>query len=264
MVRVWWVFAIIGVIAGLGAAPARAQIVNVQGALARAPAEDGAIGQIDLKFSWREGNNQLFDLGGAASVVVRRGSVLGLVLARGEYGTSRGFTLARKVFEHARTRIELDPQWRWEAFAQHEYDQFRRLSLRALAGTGPALQILDDKQFAVLAGAAYLYEIERLDTRRGTIDAGLGSTAHRASIYLTGHEEPGAGGAGVSIIETIYVQPRIDHPGDLRVLGELAVVTRLSARIALKDSFVVAFDRTPPDGVQRYDTNLEVALVVTL
>src|SRR5690349_4831648 len=135
------------VIAAIGATTttAHAQIVNVQGALATAPDHDDTIGQLELKLNWREGNNPLFDIGAAASLVVRRGPVLGLLVARGEYGTSRGLTLTRKSFEHVRTRIELDPHWRWEVFAQHEYDQFRRLSLRALAGTGPAYQLFDTK-----------------------------------------------------------------------------------------------------------------------
>ena len=47
------------------------------------------------------------------------------------------------------------------------------------------------------------------------------------------------------------------------VLGELAVQTRITARIALNDSLVVAYDRTPPDRVQRYDTSLEVSVVAT-
>jgi hypothetical protein len=256
MFRSWLVIAAIVVLA----TTAHAQIVNVQGALAKPPASDGATGQVELKLNWREGNNPLFDIGGAGSVVGRSGTLLGLLLARGEDGTSRGITLTRKTFEHARARIELDTRWRWEAFAQHEYDQFRRLSLRAVGGTGPALQIIDDKAIGLLAGAAYLYEYERLDTRPGTIDAGLRTTTHRASVYLTGHEEPGT---GVLIVETVYAQPRLDRPGDLRVLGELSVQSKLASRIALKDSFTVAYDRTPPDGVQRYDTQLEAAVVVT-
>jgi hypothetical protein len=242
------------------ATAARAQIVNVQGALAKAPATDGAIGVVELKLNWREGNNPLFDIGGAGSLVVRHGPVLGLALARGEYGTSRGLTLARKSFEHVRGRIELDRRWRWEVFGQHEYDQFRRLALRALVGTGPALQIVETPALALLAGAAYLYEYERLDTRLGTIDAGEHTTAHRASVYLTGHEDIGA---GALIVETVYAQPRLDQPGDVRVLGELAVQTKLSARLGLKNSFLVAYDRTPPDGVKRYDTALEVAITAT-
>lgn len=239
---------------------AHAQIVNVQGALAKAPETDEVIGQVELKLHWREGNNPFFDIGGAGSVLVRRGRFVGLVLARGEYGTSRGLTLAKKSFEHLRARIELDCRWRWEAFAQHEYDQFRRLSLRALAGTGPAVQIIDDKPIAVLAGAAYLFELERLDRRPNVLDPGRRTTAHRASLYLTGRENLGA---GVTIVETVYAQPRLDDPGDIRILGELSVQSKLSSRIALKDSFTVAYDRTPPDGIKRYDTQLEIAVIVT-
>lgn len=245
----------------LASRPGHAQIVNVQGALAGAPREDGAVGQVELKLNWREGNNPLFDIGGAGSLLGRRGGVLGLVLARGEYGTSRGLTLTRKSFEHVRVRIELDPRWRWEVFGQHEYDQFRRLSLRALAGTGPAVQLVDAAPITVLAGAAYLFEYDRLDARPGALDAGARSTDHRGSLYVTGRETLES---GVQIIETVYAQPRLDDPRDLRLLGEASVVSRLSPRIALKNSFGIAYDATPPDGIKRLDTQLEIAVVLTL
>lgn len=247
-------------LSGAGAGAAEAQIVNVQGALAEAPATDGASGQAELKVTWREGNNDLLDVGGSGALLVRRGRVLWLGLARGQYGTSRGLTLARKTFEHARARVTLDERWRWEAFVQHEYDQFRRLSFRALVGTGPAYQILDRDAIAVLAGAAYLVEREQIDQRSGTDDAGETSTAQRASVYLTGRERLGA---GVAIVETLYAQPRVDRPSDVRLLGELAVVSKLTEHIALKDSFTVAYDRTPPDGVERLDTALEVSLLLS-
>jgi len=260
MVRVWLVTTATALAIVMTARIGHAQIVNVQSALARPPDKDDVGGQAELKLNWQEGNNPLFDIGGAGNVVMRRGPVLGLVLARGEYGTSRGLTLARKTFEHVRARIELDGRWRWEVFAQHEYDQFRRLSLRALVGTGPALQILDEAAVGVLAGAAYLFELERLDRRTGTVDAGRRTTDHRGSVYVTGHEDLAT---GVTIVETVYAQPRFDHPGDVRVLGQLEIQTKLSSRIALKDSVNVAYDRTPPDTVKRYDTQLEIALIVT-
>lgn len=256
MIRVWLAIALVTLAPRL----AQAQIVNVQGALAKAPDHDDIGGQAEAKVDWREGNNPLIDIGGAASILVRRGSVLGLALARGEYGKSRGLTLARKSFEHLRTRIELDARWRWEVFAQHEYDQFRRLSLRALAGTGPAFQIVDEKTVAVLAGAAYMVEYERLDRRDGALDAGRRTVTQRGSLYVTGHEDLST---GVAIVETIYVQPRLADPRDVRLLGQLSVLTKLSSRIALKDSFNVAYDDTPPDGIKRYDTQLEIAVLVT-
>jgi hypothetical protein len=241
-------------------ATAHAQIVNVQGQLAKPPDKDGVTGQAELKLDWREGNNPLFDIGGSGSVLVRRGRVLALALARGGYGTSQGLTLTKRTFEHVRTRAFLSCVWRWEAFAQHEYDQFRRLSVRAIAGTGPALQILNTKDFGLLAGAAYMYELERLDKREGTVDAGRQRNAHRASMYLTGTQKVND---KVSFAETVYVQPRFDAASDVRVLGEASITSQLSKRIALSDALTVAYDRSPPDGIKRYDTQLRVSLLVT-
>ncbi|HWU87729.1 MAG TPA: DUF481 domain-containing protein [Kofleriaceae bacterium] len=240
---------------------ADAQIVNVQSLLAKPPPRDGVTGQLELKLEWREGNNTFFDVGGDGSVLLRRGHLLALAIARGEYGNAAGgVAIARKTFEHLRARVTLDCRWRWEAFAQHEYDGFRRLSVRLVTGTGPALQLVNQPHVAVLAGAAYMLEVERLDTRPGTIDAGLGTISSRASFYATGTEDLGASSA---IVQTVYVQPRLGDPGDLRLLGELSVTSKLSKRFALTDGFVVAYDRTPPDGIRRYDTQLKLGLLVT-
>jgi hypothetical protein len=238
---------------------AEAQIVNVQGALAKAPAGDGESGQLEAKLSWRTGNNPIIDLGGAGSLLVRRGPVLGLALARGEYGFGNGATLTEKTLEHLRARVYLDCRWRWELFVQHEFDRFRRLSLRALAGTGPAFQLVNEPNVAVTTGVAYLIEYERLDQRVDTTDAGERVVDHRASAYVTGSE---TANPTLSIVETVYVQPRIDQPSDVRVFGELAVQAKVSTHVALKNSFTVAYDDTPPQGVLRFDTALDVALVV--
>ena len=233
-------------LAGL-ARRADAQIVNVQGQLAKPPEKDGVTGQVELKLEWREGNNEFFDIGGAGSVLYRRGRLLGLALARGEYGNAGdGVEIARKAFEHLRARVTIDCRWRWEA-------------LRAVAGTGPALQIENEARVALLAGAAYMLEYERLATDVDKTDSGRRTVTSRASTYVTGTEQIGG---GVSIAQTVYVQPRLDDPDDLRVLGELSVTTKLSKRIALTDSFTIAYDRKPPDDIRRYDTQLKVGLLV--
>jgi hypothetical protein len=252
-----WVIALLILFA---AAEARAQIVNVQGQLTKAPETDKVIGQVEGKLDWREGNNPIFQIGGVGSILVKRGKLLALVLAKGEYGRSQGVNLSKKTFEHLRLRYSFDGRWKWEAFLQHEFDRFRRLSVRAIAGTGPAVQIVNTKSFALLAGAAYVFEVEQLDERPGTIDAGESTIFHRASFYLTGLEKVGT---HVSIVQTIYAQPRLGDPGDIRVLGELSVTTQLSKRIALTDSFTVAYDRTPPDTIKKFDTSLTLGLLVS-
>lgn len=240
---------------------ASAQIVNVQNQLATPPEHDGVSGKLELKVDWRTGNNPLLDLGGGASLIGKRGDLLGLVVARGGYGTSRGLTLTKRSFEHVRVRYTIDCRWRWEAFAQHEYDAFRRLAIRALVGSGPAFQLVESGPATVLVGAAYMLELEELDERAGTIDAGDRSIYHRASFYVTGTHKLGE---GVSITETVYVQPRLRHPSDVRVFAELAVTSKLSKRLALSDALTFAYDRTPPDEIERIDTQLVVSLILTI
>jgi Protein of unknown function, DUF481 len=236
---------------------AGAQIVNAQSALAKAPG-DGIGGQTELKLSLNAGNTSLFDAAGAGVVMYRADRFLSLAVVRAEYATGRGLTLTKKTFEHVRERIKLDCRWRWEAFAQHEYDEFRRLSVRALVGTGPAFAIIDSKPFGLLAGAAYMFEYQRLDTRVGTIDAGDRGFDHRASFYITGHEVYSA-----TFIETFYVQPRIDEPSDVRLLGELSIESKLAMRWMLTNGLSVAYDASPPDGVKTYDIALKAGVLVT-
>ena len=246
----------------LGApAVTHAQIVNVQNALAKPPEHDGVIGQLEAKLDWREGNNQLLDVGATASVIAKRGRMLGLAIARAEYGRGRDDTFKRRTFEHLRMRVTLDCRWKWEAFGQHELDRFRRLTVRALAGTGPALQVLETKPVSVLAGAAYMFEYEQLDERSGTTDSGDRTVYHRASVYLTGTEHIGETAA---VTQTFYIQPRLAEPSDLRVFGELSITTKISKHFALTDAFIVTYDSRPPDGIRRYDTQLRVALLLTL
>ena len=239
---------------------ARAQIVNVQGSLAKPPEHDGVTGQLELRADWRTGNNTLVDLGGALNVLVREGRWLGLAIVRGEYGHGKDQTFKRKTFEHVRARATIDCRWRWEAFAQHELDGFRRLVVRALAGSGPALQILDEPSVSVLAGVAYMFEYERLDEREGAIDAGFRRTAHRVSTYVTAAEKIGT---ATTLTQTVYAQPRLDEAGDIRLLGEVAATSKVSSRVALTQAFIGAYDRRPPAGIERYDTQVRFSVVVT-
>ena len=41
-------------------------------------------------------------------MLVKRGNVLALAVARGGYGTSRGLTLTKRSFEHLRVRYAID------------------------------------------------------------------------------------------------------------------------------------------------------------
>lgn len=241
------------------AGPARAQIVNVQGSLAGDP-EPGWTSAITAGVDWQTGNTQLVRLSGAASALYRAGPWLGLVLARGEYAEGRGVKLSERTFEHLRGRRALGRRWFWEAFGQHEYDAFRRLAIRGVVGTGPALRLVRGPRLVMTAGAAYLFELEQRSTKDGVADSGQRLWLHRLSTYLTGTLRLGA---EVSGTQTVYVQPRLDAPHDLMLLSETSIESKLGARLSLINSLVVAYDASPPETVHALSTALRVQVGVT-
>ncbi len=245
----------------VAASTAHAQIVNVQGAIAKPPAKNEVDGQVELKLAWAEGNAPVFDMAGAASVLWKHDDFLSLAQVRGEYGTAAGSLNTKKTFEHLRERYRLSCVWRWEAFAQHEYDEFKRLSLRALFGTGPALQILNEPALAMLAGASYMFEYIRLDRREAVSDSGRRFTGSRGSLYITGREQLAP---NVAFLQTFYFQPLLEDASNFRLLGDAAIEVKLSKRFAIVDGFVVDYDSAPPDGVHHYDTLLKVGLVISI
>ncbi|HEY4057833.1 MAG TPA: DUF481 domain-containing protein [Kofleriaceae bacterium] len=240
---------------------AHAQIVNVQGALAKAPTKNGVDGTITFNLGWSDGNAPSFNMAGSGTVVWKHDDFLTLAVVSGEYGTALHVVNTKKTFEHLRERVRVTDRWRWELFGQHEYDEFRRLSFRALLGTGPAFQILNKPDYGLLAGVAYMLDVERLDDRESATDSGRETTEHRFSAYVTGHEKVIQ---NVTFVQTMYAQPKIDDAANYRLLGEAALLVKLSKRYALTNGLVIGYDSRPPQQIRRFDSSLKVGLVVTL
>jgi putative salt-induced outer membrane protein YdiY len=242
----------------LAPATAAAQIVNVQSILSRdAPA--GFSGSIDASVDWRTGNTELLVLSAAPVVRFRDGDHLIIAIVRGELGIAAGDRIVAKTFEHLRYRRRFSPWLTAEAFVQHEYDEFRRLELRAVAGAGPKLELWQTPAFELSWGVAYMLEHEVLDDRQ-PIDAGLAVTRHRASTYLMAR---GAIADRLDASQTVYAQPRLDRPADTRVLAETLLTVHATVRVAIKISFTLAYDSEPPASIEALDTTLKSSVSVS-
>jgi len=242
------------------ATPARAQIVNVQSALST-EAKPGLSGSVTASADWRTGNSDLILLGLSPVARYRAGDNLVIAILRGDYGESGGSTIARKAFGHLRYRRNFHERVLGEVFAQSEYDEIRLLKLRALFGVGPKFDVVKQKRLLLSLGVAYMLEHERPNSSAADEDA---TTLHRASSYLTGSFQVDD---RVQVVQTVYVQPRIDGPGDVRVLSESQLVSKLVNRVALKTSFVVAYDSSPVeradgDELENLDTTLKTSIAV--
>lgn len=251
-------FVILGLLLGwMSPTSLRAQIVNVAPSLA-AGSKSGLSGDLAQSLEWKTGNTR--------SLIVKGGLKLRYVLpahrvqflASGQYSSFGGSAFDRQVMEHLRYRYDPLEWLGLEAFGQHEYSEFRRLSLRALAGAGLQLRMTWADQLSVALGSAYMFEHERLDHAEdgdGTAyaDAGDNASNHRWSNYLlwTWHLAE-----HLSFLHSTYLQPRFGDFEDLRVLSELGIKVRLLGNLSLKVAATLAYDSRPPMGVKKLDTAL--------
>lgn len=249
---------VVGALVAAVPAAASAQIVNVQGSLAKEP-PPGWSGQVGGGLDWQTGTTDVVTVSGAGSLLWRHGRWLALALARGEYREGRGVKLSQRSFEHLRLRRDLGARLLWEGFVQHEYDAFRRLSVRAVAGSGPAVRVMASGRLRLTAGLAYLLEYERFSIKPGVADSGLSRVHHRASTYLTGSLDLDG---DVTATQTVYVQPRLDAPDDVLLLSETALTSQLTRRLSLVQSFVLAYDATPPETIADLSTALKLTFAV--
>jgi hypothetical protein len=243
----------------LAAHPARAQIVNIQ-SLFTEEAKAGPSGGLELGGEWRTGANELFTVRGALLGQYRWGEHALLAVIRGEYGKSNGERILARTLEHLRARTQLTPRLAAEAFAQHEYDAFRRLQLRALLGAGPRVHLFTSERLRLTSGLALMLERERLASDAQE-DAGARSTDLRFSAYLLGRIGLGE---NVSLVETFYAQPRAGAPSDLRLLNETALVVKANQYVSLSVGFTATYDSRPPATIPRSDTQLRTTLGLTL
>ncbi len=238
---------------------AEAQIVNVQ-PLLKSP-EPGFRGALGGSLTWKTGNVDLLLTKGTVFVRYLRGAHLLLSSSRGELGLKSGDDFLERLFSHLRWQWRFVDAVTWETYGQVASDRFKRLRLRALAGTGPRFQLLDGEAGSLAVAVSYMFEHEQLGASDAA-DSERVEDNHRLSMYLTGEVKLDD---RLSVLHTTYVQPRLDAPlDDVRVLSETTLRVKLTERLGLGVGVVFAYDSAPPMDVKLLDTATDVSLSLEL
>jgi len=238
------------VLPGLGARAAAGAIVNIQTKFSDAP-EEGLSGVAQFSLDWRTGNSELLALKGGLTGIYQHQRHLLLFTAQGEYGVALSETNLARSFEHLRYRLSFGSKLALEAYIQHEYDAFRHLLLRALAGVGVRYNFFDQKEFGLSSGLSVMAEHERQTKGGGN------RSDPRASLYLLGRLRLAE---RVVMTETLYYQPRLTGFSDLRLLNESALVVEATELFSISLGFSASLDTAPPDGVKTLDTRFKTEL----
>ncbi len=236
-----------------------ARIVNVQPAASRG-ATEGISGEVTGLLNWTTGNTEVTQVSAGAGALYLTGKHRIYFAGRASYGLENDETFVNSVFEHVRYRYRWLPTLGTETFVQHEYDEFRRLQLRALWGVGPRFDLPVPKAFELAIGTAWMLEFERF-TEGTEADAGEEELNQRWSSYVYGSATLDE---GIQITHTTYAQPKFDDFGDYRLLSESAAVLDVKTWLAVKLAFTLAYDSRPPQDVEKRDTSFTTSLVFRL
>jgi hypothetical protein len=145
-----------------------------------------------------------------------------------------------------------------EVFVQAQYDKFRLLRRRLLAGAGVRVVFINLDWLRGWVGTGALIEFERRNIAEEN-QPPLGPdpvnmTNPRSSSYITLivpliRER-------LSLIATAYVQPRWDRWRDVQVLHEAKLQVKVTGHLSINTDLSVRFDSRPPVTVERTDTRI--------
>ncbi len=161
------------------------------------------------------------------------------------------------ALSHLRFIREHSARFSYEAFGQHQFNEFTRLEQRLLFGGGVRFRVLQAPRAEVFLGTGYMLERETLDLPSELSDPRR-SEHHRSTNYLTVRYN--SEDERLRLVETLYFQTRFDRTEDFRVLSETSFEIRLLRRLALAISLNVTHDSEPPTGVKETDVVLSNSL----
>ena len=237
------------------AAPARAQ-VNAE-TLRDALRKNPDFLWLDGSVASRAGNSRGASISASAFGGITRAPHLFFGKASSEYGTANDELIVARSFLHLRYNYQTTPFLYLELLAQVQHDEFRRLTVRDLYGTGLRFNWIREKDFELFSGTTIVLEqqvISPTDPYPGRSDLWA-----RSSNY-----------AGVNVAfwdigsftSVTYLQPRVDRPKDYRVLHETILSIAITKRLRAMLSANLTYEHEPVPGILPADLEIKNSLGV--
>ena len=217
----------------------------------------GLSGVIKLDASIQTGNTDLQELGSEINLNYKKSPSTLLLILKGDYGWKNEEQFSNEALAHLRFVHEINPDLKFEAFTQINYDKSLLLLFRALGGAGLRFKLFESNNSILWLGTAYMLEYERYEKPREFIDK-KNITANRWSNYLSYNLSIQK---NVSLSSVIYYQPRFDLWKDERILIENSLIVNLSDSFSLSVEFDLRYDRYPAIGIKDTDTNSKIGFV---
>lgn len=237
------------------ATTAQATIVNVL-TPSIGPIEDGWHGSVKAGGSVVQGNERRIGASLAAGLQFKRKKDLFRLKTSADGALAFGDVVSQRAFINARHRHTLKGPVSSLLFVQVDHNRFRGLTVRDLVGGGVDIRTWRAEWTEAHTGLSVMAE-QQLHAE-GFVDDDSGLRA-RFSGYFT----VAAKTETVVFASTTFLQPRIDRPGNWRLLEDLSMTLDISKHLDWNVLLKIERDSRPPTGVEPLDVALTSGLVAS-
>ena len=213
----------------------------------------------DLLFSYNNNDGDyIFQLGGSLSTQIKSKDLKKIYFLISNYNLIRSENedFQNGWFVHLRFNYKLSNLFRIEAFVQSQHNELLDVNLRNLIGAGLRLKVLSKDHLKLYWGNAYMYEAEKSDI------VGKRSYDHRHSTYLSATilalEDK------ISLINTIYYQPRYSDFSDYRISEQFKAEIPISESLNVFCLFNYYFDSLTPLNKKDFSSNISIGIGYSL
>ena len=238
-----------------------AQVVNIEN---RRIYDDtlGWSGAIDAGFSAVQNKDLLLNASFRPRVQYKTTKHYYLFLTDWYYSKGADRVYANSGMAHFRYAFRLQKKnstrkspWKWESYAQVQYNQLLDQRLRALIGTGIRVKALDKGGYRIFAGSSTFFEYEDIQS------SDVLHKDYRFSNYLSWFFNPGS---FYSFAAATYYQPLWKDFSDFRIMGQYALNFSVFKRVDLRFEFTTFYDSRPPENVRNWVFNSTFGIRVRL
>ncbi len=217
----------------------------------RQAAKPGTSGNLGLKVNGQTGNadKQAVEFSSLTMRRTDRNELLGA--AKYRYGESRHRKDANEGNLHARYTRYLAAPYAIETFVQSEFDEFRRLERRDLAGAGLRTLLDKGEKNSLYLGTGVFYEHEIFK------DGVLSQQTVRGNLYLSFVRSFSEHISGTLIA---YYQPSFESQADFRIQVDSGLQVKLVGALSLTIEYDLQHDSEPAPGVKPTDSSYMTGL----
>lgn len=169
-----------------------------------------------------------------------------------KYTGARNNTYANFGMSHLRYAYRIaNSGWKWESYAQIQYNKLLLQKVRSVIGTGVRAKIFDygareggynKRAIRLFAGTSIFYEYEEINHSARPMEF---NNDFRWSTYLSSYFNF----KYFEFTSSTYLQPNLGQFSDIRISGDYSMLLRISNPFSVKLNFSHFFDSKPPETV---------------